>query len=67
MNSKDKRKDAHDNGNQENQDDSVSASGFDPCNKTHSFCTVGAGNCKMRKGHAEWGQGHVCGKCDKDF
>lgn len=40
---------------------------FEECGTKHSFCTVGAGNCKMRKGHESWGQSHVCDKCGKDF
>ncbi|GJL83810.1 MAG: hypothetical protein DHS20C01_34440 [marine bacterium B5-7] len=48
-------------------EDSESSLSFEPCRQKHNFCTVGLGECKMRKGHEDWGQGHVCGKCNKDF
>lgn len=36
---------------------------FKACGASHSFCTVGLGECTLREGHKNWGQDHSCNKC----
>ncbi len=46
------------------QDSDSGSDEFVACGKSHSFCTVGGGSCKIREGHVT---DHVCDKCGKTF
>lgn len=40
---------------------------FEPCGVAHPFCTEGAGVCKLREGHEDWGAKHCCNLCGKEY